>query len=391
MGAIAILGTCVRRLVLSLLGLALQACAARRLELPAPVSARPSEAAAVVQLAGQDDAHEPALVETADGSDWLRLVSGEWVKGEVVTLVGETLEFDSAELGDLAIDWDDVAELRTSRVFTLVLEGQVEVVGVVYMLDQEVRVRQEGGTHELARADVFRLVPGEPREANFWSGKVALGGTARSGNTDQLDYTTQVSLLRRTARSRIPIVYEAAYGELEGDKNTDHQRLTTRVDRFLGADLFVTPFGIELYRDRFQNLDLRVAPFAALGYRLMNRRGFEWNATAGLGYRYTRFDSVTAGADDTDESATGILGTGLQWDATSSIDVDFIYTAQIGLEDASDTNQGATLELNADLWWDFDLNVRLRWDRVGLPQAEADGGVPEKDDLQLSLGLSWEF
>lgn len=331
------------------------------------------------------------VVETGDGSDWVRLVSGEWIRGEIDLLNDGVLEFDSAELDDLQIDWGDVAEVRTARNFTLVLEGGVEALGRLRLLDEEIFLTTEAGTLVLARADVFRIVPGAPREANYWSGEVSFGTTARSGNTDQIDTTTVISLLRRTARSRLPIDYTAAYGELDGVSNTDNQRLTANYDWYLNSRLFVTPLGFELYRDQFQNIDLRASPYTGLGYTAVDTAKVEWNVTAGLGYRETRFDTVGPGEDASEASAIGIVTTNLSWDPSPRVEVDFDYSAQVGLEDSANTNQGATLEFSLDVWGDVDLDVRMRWDRVGQPQPDSGGLVPEKDDFRFTVGLSWSF
>lgn len=331
------------------------------------------------------------VVETDDGSDWVRLVSGEWVRGKIRVLNEGVLEFESAELDELRIGWGDVAEIRTARPFTLVLEGGVQALGELRLLGEQIFLTTAEGTRGVPRADVFRIVPGEPREANYWSGDVSFGTTARSGNTDQIDTTTTVSLFRRTARSRLPIDYSAAYGELEGVSNTDNQRLTAQYDWFLSSRMFVTPLGFELYRDRFQNIDLRASPYTGLGYTAVDTSRVEWNVSAGLGYRETQFDTVEAGQDDSDASAIGIVGTRLSWDPSPRIDVDFDYSAQIGLEDSGNTNQGATLQFSLDVWGDVDLDLRMRWDRVGQPQPDSDGLVPEKDDFRFTVGLSWSF
>ncbi|QDU65190.1 DUF481 domain-containing protein [Engelhardtia mirabilis] len=350
--------------------------------------------ATAAQGAGPDQGQAPpvtATVVTSDGSDWLRLVSGEWLKGELIVLDRGTVQFDSAELDDLEIDWADVVELRTAREFTLLLEGREQLIGRVQLLDGRLLVEQGERLRDLPREAVVRIVPGEPRESNFWSGKLTLGSTVRRGNTDQLDLTTGLSLLRRTARSRLTIDWDSAYSELDGESNSDNQRLRSRYDWFLNSRLFLTPLGFELYRDEFQNIELRASPYTGLGYAVVDRSTVEWDLSAALGYRVTRYASVETGSSAQDESATGILGTTLSWRASSTVDVDFAYSAEIGLEDVQDTNQLASAELSVDLWWDFDLDLRLQWNRVGQPAPDSDGQVPKKDDLLLAVGLSWSF
>src|SRR5262245_5107139 len=51
-----------------------------------------------------------------DKFDWIQLKSGEWLKGELIALYENSLEFDSDELNDLRLKWEDVRQVRTGRV-----------------------------------------------------------------------------------------------------------------------------------------------------------------------------------------------------------------------------------------------------------------------------------
>ena len=47
--------------------------------------------------------------------------------------------------------------------------------------------------------------------------------------------------------------------------------------------------------------------------------------------------------------------------------------------------------LESDLISDLDLDISIVWDRVEDPQPAEDGTVPEQDDFQLIVGVSYEF
>jgi hypothetical protein len=160
---------------------------------------------------------------------------------------------------------------------------------------------------------------------------------------------------------------------------------------FLSSRTYVTPFGIEVFRDPFQNIDLRVSPYAGVGYTLVERNDLEWNALVGAGYRYTEFVSVEAGEDDTTGFPILVLDTGLATDLTPKIELVADYGAQMSLEDTTDTNQNASVGLSIDIWGELDLDLKVTWTRVGLPVADSDGDVPRKDDFRFDLGLAWSF
>jgi hypothetical protein len=66
---------------------------------------------------GPDPVTGPWLPPELDTSkkEWIRLTTGEWLRGNIDNIDDGTLYFDSAELDDLEIDWPKIAELRSSH------------------------------------------------------------------------------------------------------------------------------------------------------------------------------------------------------------------------------------------------------------------------------------
>ena len=120
-----------------------------------------------------------------DAFDWIQLTSGEWLKGEIQELRTDSLEFESDELDELTLDWEDVAQLRAARPCTMLFEGQHSVTGTVLIRDKEVLVGTPAGIQRFERRMLISLVPGIPSERNYWSGKLSFGASVRTGNTEQ--------------------------------------------------------------------------------------------------------------------------------------------------------------------------------------------------------------
>jgi len=334
---------------------------------------------------------EPPGFVRASRDEWVRLTSGEWLRGELESLVRGTLEFDSEELDLLKLDWDDVAAVYTTRNFTLLLEDKTIVIGPISMEGEYVCVESDQGRRILRRGDVQRIVQGFVRERDHWSGKLHWGLTLRRGNTEQTDTTLDLTATRRTAATRFYLDIDLVESSQGGSETANSQRLTSQFDYYMTSRLYLTPLAGEAYRDRFQNIELRIAPHAGVGYTLYDQHRIEWDGSLGLGYRYTRFDTVEAGQARSQESGVAILGTALDADFTEKLELTGSYQALIGLEDLADTDQSLSLDLSYDLWKDLDLDLRISWNRVGKPEANADGNIPEADDLRLDIGLSWSF
>jgi hypothetical protein len=333
-------------------------------------------------------ASDPSL---AEGHEWLKFKSGEWLAGEVDSLDREKLQFDSETLDDLSLDWDDVVELITNRAFTLLLSDREALVGRVHLVDDRILVGSDDGVYEVPRDDVLRMIPGRPSESNYWSGRLRASATVRSGNTDQVDTAFSADITRRTAATRLDLAFDSVLGSLEGVESVDNQTFNGQYDIYLSSRLYLTLLGLELFRDPFQNIAHRATPHSGLGYTLVDRGKVEGTMGLALGYRATTFDSVAAGVDDSEETGTLIVSTDWDADITEKVELELSYSAQIGLEDVQDTNQDFSLLISTEFAWDFDFDIRIVWKRIGAPVADAGAEEPDKDDLRFELGLSWEF
>lgn len=354
---------------------------------PPPVSIQELEPAAE----GQPEFGQPPSFVRDSGDEWVRLTSGEWLRGEFTSLVRGTLEFESEELDDLRLDWDDVAAVFTKRSFTLLLEDKSTLTGAISMDGELVTVRTNEGLRVVHRRDVQRIVKGALRERDHWSANLFWGVTLRRGNTEQTDTSLGLTTTRRTATTRFYTDLDVVESSQSGSETANNQRLVSQLDYYVTSRLYLTPLAAEAYRDRFQNVALRLSPYAGVGYTLFDSGQIEWDGLLGLGYRYTRYDTVTTDQDATQESGVGVIGSSLDADVTEKLEIDGSFQAQLGLDDLEDTNQNLSLSISYDIWGDLDLDLRFTWNRVGKPVPDEDGITPERDDLRIEFGLSWEL
>ena len=115
------------RIALILLGLTLVSCKAATKDIPRPAVLLEKWAEFIP---GQE--HNRPVPDELEGWDWIKLTSGEWLKGEVKTYNKEKLDFESDELGDLTLDWDKVEELVTENLFTIRLNDRTTRTGIPF-------------------------------------------------------------------------------------------------------------------------------------------------------------------------------------------------------------------------------------------------------------------
>lgn len=366
------------------------ACAGPETKPPAPATTPDPPPAAQAGTDQDPQADLPSVPEFIDDDEWIRLKSGEWLKGEFKTLNRDSVEFESDELDNLSLDWKDIDEVITTRPYTLVKADRVQVVGDVRIQDGEVYVHNGDQVTRFPRKDLMRMIPLGEGLAN-WSGSVRLAATRRSGNTDQTDTSATMDATHRSPDTRTKFYFDHVFSEVNDTSVADNQTLRGSHDRYLSPRFYLTPLGFEVFRDPFQNIALRATPYSGAGYTLIDQGNQEWNADVGLGYRYTRFDSVAAGMSDTQGSGALIFNTDYDVDLTTDVDFNLAYQLQLSLRDTTDSYQEFSAGFSLDFVWDLDLDVRFLWKYVGSPEPNSDGTVPLKNDFRWDFGLSWEF
>ena len=327
----------------------------------------------------------------ADEFDWVQLTSDEWLKGEVISLYEDVLEFDSDNLGILKLDWEDVRQLFSSRPQNISLGNGGEVHGRVRVNGDELVVTTSEGDRTLERSAAVAIVPYSGDGKGLWKAKISLGINLRSGNNDQKDFNLQASIKRLNARNRLLIDYLGSLTRTDGVDTTNSHRLSGQYDIFSSNERFWRPFFGEYFRDPFQNVADRITVGAGVGYHMIDTSRTSWDLFAGPGYQYTRFDSVERGENADESSFALILSTDYETEVTGSVDFIAGYRIQLTNRDTGGYSHHAIATLETELTRNLDLDVSLIWDRIQYPTATADGVIPEQDDYKLIFGLGFDI
>jgi len=323
--------------------------------------------------------------------DWIRLPSDEWLKGKIVSMYDGKLEFDSDELGVHTFDFADIKELRSSRVLQVGLADKAPVTGRLVVADGSAKVIGDAGETAFDRSEILTIVVGARREIDYWSGYANLGGTIRSGNSDQVDYTARLGTVRRSVKDRTGFEYIGNITRINSEDTSNNHRVNIGWDRFLSKRLFVNVVGLEWYRDPFQNVANRWTVTAGLGYEIVDTPRTTWSVTAGPAWQSTAWKSVPAGDDDSASSGALRVGTRFDHEFTGSIDYYTYYNAFFTDEASGSYTHHFDMGLKIELTGDLNVNASWVWDYVQDPRGQEDGSFPNKNDTRLVFGLGWSF
>lgn len=333
---------------------------------------------------------QDGTVPLEDGKDWIQLSSGEWLRGALIRLRRDEITFDSENLDEQTLDWGDVQRVISVGPKVVLTEDGRTFRGVVTADEAGLWIASTK-TVRLARSEVLSVLAIEGDRSSNWSGKVTLGATYRSGNTDQVDYNALLRATRETARSRWASKYIGAISSVSDQERANNHRVTSQFDVFLTKRAFLTAPGVDLYRDTFQNIALRATPYVALGYQVIDADDQSWSISLGPALRYQRLDSQQPGEDSSETTAAAVFSSRYGWEVTSHIDLEFNYDLQAPIPDTNRFNHNLFLGLAIDLPGDLDLDIALLWDRVNDPQVDGDGVRPEPDDFRTTIGVGWSF
>ena len=323
--------------------------------------------------------------------DWLQLTSGEWLHGEIERIHDETVYFDSIELDDLEVDWEDIASLRSPRRNTYRFARDEIVTGTAGMNDGVIRIDTGEEIVEFKKDDLFGAIEGDMREINYWSLEVGVSMSLRAGNSSQTDADLSLEVKRETPLTEFNVSYQSAYGVVESDEVTNNQRVTGLFAYYLSRRVFVNIPTVELFRDRLQNIDLRSTAGVGIGYDVFDAKRVAWDLVLGGGYEGTTYDSVQPGEARREEDASVTFSTTLELDPTGDIEWDTSYRLALVVTDLGKTNHHIKSVFSIDLFGPLDLDITANFDRIEQPRPDDDGDRPERNDLRLTVGLSLEL
>lgn len=329
-----------------------------------------------------------------DKWDWVQLTSGEWLKGEIIVLYGDTLEFDSDILDDLNLDWSDVSQVRSAKPMKVRTAGQIDKQGQLLIHDDVVTLN---GVDSFDRSQLLTVTSGEELERRYWSIKYLLGANIRSGNSDQVDVTSNLDVQRRTVANRVVIKHMMNFSE-STDKTTDQkvstakdQRGNIAWDHFLSDRFFLRPIFGEYQKDDFKNIESKYTIGSGAGYQIFDEAWVEWRLIVGPAYQETRYITVLPEESEKEKTPAFTGVSSFNIDITSDLELYHDYTFYFVNDKSGRYLHHMVTGLNMEVTSLLDFDVSLVWDRTDNPKPDDLGIYPEKNDYRLIVSFGLDY
>ena len=328
---------------------------------------------------------------TVTDFDWVQLVSGEWLKGEIKGLYKDSLEFDSDKLDLLTLDWEDVKFVETHIPGSAFIEGHGTVYGYFEINKTKIIVTNGDDVKEFKRSRLVSFITGGEEELDYWSAKLTLGLIVRSGNTDQIDYNAKANVKRQTSFSRLIVDYIGNISNTQDIETINNHRVTGTHDIFKTRNFFFRPIFGQYYSDKFINIDSQVTVGTGLGYTIIDTSRTDWDISGGPAYQSTRFVSVQPGENIEETTPALVIGTDYEIELTKKLDFIYGYSTTWGNKESGGYTHHMVTTFESEITGSFDFDISFVWDHVSNPTPAEDGTIPFPDDYRMTLGISYEF
>ena len=333
------------------------------------------------------------VIEFGDDFDWIQLVSGEWIKGEIKRMRDDSLEFDSDKLDMLNIDFDDVVLVHSPRIGTYAFDGRVSETGKSVIIEDQVIIETKEGTKVFPRSELQSIIEGGEREKDWWWFKLGFGLTLNKGNTDQFTYESSFDVRREDRFTRLRLAYNATFGRTDGVQNVRRHLVSLEFNVFLSKRWFLTPVWSQFLNDKFQNIRLRATPATGGGVHIIDEANVTWDFQTGIGYHFLRYRDDSAVNRRNPQSDVFIpLATYADFDIKGDIDLTLSWLTNLVVSTIGNTNHTGRANLAIELTNVLDLDVAFLFLRTEDPAPPPDPGATiEKNDYQLIVGISLEL
>jgi putative salt-induced outer membrane protein YdiY len=330
---------------------------------------------------------EPWKEPEGEGWDWVMIDTHEWLKGTIKEMRSGDIVFDSDKFGDLTFSFGDVLVLHSSHENVFVTDEGETFVGTAEMRDGHLLVTSQGTVHAMDQAQVLSVVSSSTSEIENWDFAASFGSTLRRGNTDSFDYSAYARLRRTDAFNRASLQYDGAFGMLNGVDNAHKHLGQAAWEIFLSPLFYAKPFLGSIQYDRFANLDTRWVVGAGAGIHLIDDYGVTLDFDLTGGFTQTNYISVQAGSPTRRDDALIRPHLNFTWDITDDIDWEIDWTTSIIATDPAYTFHRGTTRFNTELTDLLTLTYSAIYDRQETTVARADGTLPVRDDIAMTVSV----
>jgi len=217
--------------------------------------------------------------------------NGDRLSGRVVGLDASSLELRTEYAGDISLALDRIERLDTDTPITVVLKDDTRLPGLLEVRDGRVSIAAAAGAAAVALvpARVSSVEQGVvPAAAWVYNGRVTLGASSTSGNSDVSRANADAEMVARRGRTRVTAGLRGAYARDSDEDTEGNAAANAKLDRFV-TEKWYAYANSSLEYDPFRDLRLRATAGAGSGYQVLDSARTALSLEGGLEYVSTQY------------------------------------------------------------------------------------------------------
>ena len=203
--------------------------------------------------------------------------------GTIVSFEKGVLVFSTENVTRIRIPVDTIRSISTDKAITIKMKDDSILTGTLTTLEDGQVAVILGPDGELVPLDWSQVKIINP-PPDSWTGDIALGGNARSGNTNSTTLNLSLKAQRQWGRDRFSFYFRYNFEDDEGEVTDNDSFMSVKYDHFFtGRDIFAG-LSLEGVADEFKDIDLQLITGLGLGYRFWNDEEKKLELQVGLAY-----------------------------------------------------------------------------------------------------------
>jgi hypothetical protein len=326
-----------------------------------------------------------ALALAAPKTDVVTLNNGDRITGEIKNLERGKLLLSTDDLGDIEIEWDTVASVRTNQVLQVELNSGVVVFGplVEGAPPGTVLVKGSSSATQLPILNVVRMAPIEKDLLERFKGSISAGYSLLAANQQEqfnFDFNTDY----RTPRFLGKFAANITTNSSANDENSERALASLELYHLFDERWYA---GALLRADRNDELGIRERySWGAGGGRfLIFTNKLQWNVTLGV----LDTHEIDADSPEKNRSVEGLLSTSIDWFRFRKPEFDLASELSVlpNLSESGRWRSTYSLAFKWQIYRDFYWKVQFTGDYDNRPR---ESGAAHTDySLITSLGSTF--
>jgi putative salt-induced outer membrane protein YdiY len=203
-------------------------------------------------------------------TDDIQLANGDRITGRVVGMDNGTLQLETSYAGTIGVQWDQVVSMNTEDPVQVVLSDETSLKGSTESAEQGKMKLKMGKVVETVSFDLAEVQAINPKPddqpAVKLSGRVNVGLSSSSGNTETASHHVDGEIVVRTEKNRYTAGIEYNREEDENEVTAKDYLGYVKYDHFLTQKWYAYA-NTFFEKDEFKDLKLRSTLGTGLGYQ----------------------------------------------------------------------------------------------------------------------------